>query len=419
MSNLKISTGFNLRSGKHAGQSIQTNRSGTAVKRKNQPRKTRSVSQNYFRNFLMQCVRQWRDLSPEIQNTWKSWASTFPQPTKLDVTKFLTGYQLFLKRNYYLFISDPSSFEFMTSPVFQVYEADTLSVKCYFDAGRLYLSCTFLSNSLKWLYSLFLSTSQSSGKKFFTSQTRAFLTVPNSTNEYDITSLFIFNFGRLPKLYDCLFFSAMPAGLANGQFIPRIKMNLVVEPRSISRLSFYYNVREISRIAPPGWHVPNYFDVFDHFASLPNLEEICLSDPSYWNLNPWGFDPDHLQCIGNGFKNPEDSNFYGIKDSDTFLLKLYSFYVAVFIVAGPFEASYLFNDNAGFPLRFVKDDYIPVDFMIGTNGLKYPTTEYLGLIWTTIDSQETLFNDGSPIPEVTDLNLWPSTSVQSFCRRHS
>ena len=72
----------------------------------------------------MQCnqkaVTQWRDMSTATKNAWDLFAASYPQPTKKDPNVYLSGYQLFVKRNTYEFLHEGIDADFIESPELSV-----------------------------------------------------------------------------------------------------------------------------------------------------------------------------------------------------------------------------------------------------------------------------------------------------------
>jgi hypothetical protein len=77
---------------------------------------------------LIECTRNWRNLSAPVKAAWSAFATAFPQPTKRNPDKYLTGYQLFIKRNYYQFLHEGPQASFITDPVLTVLNEPEYSV---------------------------------------------------------------------------------------------------------------------------------------------------------------------------------------------------------------------------------------------------------------------------------------------------
>jgi uncharacterized protein (TIGR02145 family) len=65
----------------------------------------------------MQAVTNWRNLSSEEKNIWKIYASTYPVPCQFKKSGFLTGYQLFIKRQYYIFLNENIQSDWLLPPL--------------------------------------------------------------------------------------------------------------------------------------------------------------------------------------------------------------------------------------------------------------------------------------------------------------
>lgn len=189
MAIIKIDPAYEIRSGKHGGQSIQYSRSGPTIKNNPINRTWRNQRQDFAKRFNLFCVQHWKNLSAAEQTVWDDWAATYPQRTVLNPEKFLSGYELFVKRNYYLWLNDPNINDFMLSP-----EAGTIP------------------------------------------EQSPIVSINNLQNSIDITDRFIYNFGILPNLGDQVLLRLISYGQYNAQFFNLIELPVLVEELTENRL---------------------------------------------------------------------------------------------------------------------------------------------------------------------------------------
>lgn len=421
MALFKLGEGQTIPDGKQNGFCITESRIGTSCRCTPRLRQFRTKGQLYSELLQMSGCRHWQAMSDAERLNWINWVTYLPQPTLKDVAVSLRPYQNFIKRNFYLqeFYNDASLW--MTNPNLVTYSESSLLVRCFVSSTAISLNLEFTPENENLDCTLKLSKVISAGMLFMRDLTNFMFAVKATNQEIDITERYLEVFGLLPPVGSYLFFESVICGSDNGQFWFPFQTRVITEafppPFVTNRQGFYYNLFELSRIAPTGWHVPLYSDTYAYFNSLPNLEEICLSGSDFWLNEGWGSDPDHLQIVGAGSRSEDTGIFGDFKINGFFATTFMSFVFPLVVSGSGLPASYTFGVRRGVPLRFVKDDTTPTDRCVGNNGLVYPVTTYRGQIWTTIDSRETLFNDGSPIPELEDNSDWVSATSQAYCRR--
>jgi hypothetical protein len=101
---------------KHYGYTFQSNNYGHSFFPASKSGRKRYPHQWAAMHFNQKAVTRWREMSTETKAAWASFAATYPQPSKKDPEVFLTGYQLFIKRNFYIFQHEGLEMAFMTEP---------------------------------------------------------------------------------------------------------------------------------------------------------------------------------------------------------------------------------------------------------------------------------------------------------------
>ena len=134
-------------------------------------------------------------MSQATRNLWASFAATYPQPSKRDPNVFLSGYQLFIKRNSYCFLNHGIHSGFMLEPEF--IEIQEQAVTAEIRQGEATIDCT---------------------------------------------ELFIRNFGLLPKIDDWLLCKIIPIAENSGQFFAHIYQVLQVQEVFIDGLFVTLNI---------------------------------------------------------------------------------------------------------------------------------------------------------------------------------
>jgi len=130
---------------------------------------------------LERCVKAWREFTPQQQQAWKDFAFNYPVPTRADGNKFLNGYQLFVKRNYYCALNFTFQEDLLIDP----------------------------------------------GTPPIPEENIDFSIEPSDT-VIDATQLFIDRFGVMPKVGDFLYLRAIAYGEQNGFFYKQFNTRLEV-----------------------------------------------------------------------------------------------------------------------------------------------------------------------------------------------
>ena len=131
---------------------------------------------------LMRATSFWRTMSPATQAAWETFAATYPQPQKRNPDLFLSGYQLFIRRNSYCFLNHAAAGDFMTTPVLEVAPEEAIEFH-----------------------------------------------IRGGTSVVDCTELYIARFGVLPAVGDYIFLKAIVQGEYNGKMYPSYNLKLQVE----------------------------------------------------------------------------------------------------------------------------------------------------------------------------------------------
>ena len=116
MARIKYAPGEDPLLNKHLGYTFQPNNYGQSMYPGAKNDRTRNANQRAAQQNLMKCVRMWREMSAGTKANWESFATTYPQASRRNPAIFLTGYQLFLKRNHYKFLNEGIDADFMESP---------------------------------------------------------------------------------------------------------------------------------------------------------------------------------------------------------------------------------------------------------------------------------------------------------------
>lgn len=182
MARIKYAEGVEPIVNEHSGFTFQKTRQANVMLSSQKNERNRYRRQNNKKLNLMAAVGHWRNLPTGDKENWQAFAAAFPQPSKRNPELFLTGYQLFIKRQHYLFLNEGITEPFMTAP---------------------------MSEELPVVPVVFV--------------------IDQTENCIDVTAPYIDNFGLLPSPGQWLLFKCIPIALQSGQFYEPILMNLQVQ----------------------------------------------------------------------------------------------------------------------------------------------------------------------------------------------
>lgn len=203
----------------HQGFTFQTARSGNVMMKAQANDRARQLRRQNRQVNLINPAGHWRTLSAPQQAAWNLFAATYPQQSKRNPLVFLTGYQLFLKRNQYCHLNYDIKNGFIFEPILA--ELPALSIVP---------------------------------------------TINQTQNVLDVTEPYIKQFGIIPAPGQWLLFKAVPMAVHSGQFYETIYLQLQVLESYIDGL---FISLELSANMPEV--------VFSVFLSKPYSQSVTYS----------------------------------------------------------------------------------------------------------------------------------------------
>lgn len=100
----------------HDGFTFQRNNYGYSMFPASKSGRKRYPLQWEKMQYNQKAVTRWREMTTTTKNAWSAFASAYPQPSTKNPAVFLSGYQLFLKRNFYRFLHEGINFDFLLEP---------------------------------------------------------------------------------------------------------------------------------------------------------------------------------------------------------------------------------------------------------------------------------------------------------------
>lgn len=275
MARIKYSEEFFPIQGEHYGFSFIANHYGhsmTTAPRNSTKRTTRQWERMHN---LQKAITNWRNMSPEVQAAWETFAATFPQRSERSADVYLTGFQLFIKRNQYCFLNSGIDSDFMLLP----------------DSNVLLPGSVVFS-------------------------------LQPGLNSVDVTELYLKNFGFLPAPGQFVQFAAVAYSETSGQFFEPIFQRL--EVLQIALDGFFIQIDTtgtspgvvfavyLSKPLNPGFYVKSskyrYMGCFTtkSFLGLADVPAVTPADAGQvWGVSPEG-EWELIEAGGGGGLSCED-----------------------------------------------------------------------------------------------------------------
>ena len=182
------------------------------------------------------------------------------------------------------------------------------------------------------------------------------------------------------------------------------------------------------------WHIPTDTEFSELEVHLTDslsgagakLKETGLT---YWdNPNEGATDEVSFRARGNGLRKYKDSTFEAIKSVATWWTTTEDVPGSMFVwevnkdTEGLYQNFYDINEGCGVRLvrpataaELLYPDGAKVNDYIGNDGKYYKVVKIGTQVWIANNLCETLYDDGSPIPEVTDDALWIADTLGARC----
>ena len=203
MGKVKYAAGLTPLLNKHFGAVFQPNHTNQTMKSDSSGARSRWENQTQKQQGLMKAIRCWRNMSEATKANWNNFASAYPQASRRNPAIFLTGYQLFLKRNHYCFLNHGIDCDFMTEP--ELTELAEPNIE---------------------------------------------LSLVVSDNSIDVTENYIANFGIIPQIGQFVLIKVFPMSESSGQFFAPIEQIIEVTESYIDglfvSLAFTSNIQDIT-----------------------------------------------------------------------------------------------------------------------------------------------------------------------------
>lgn len=229
MARIKYSGLISEISGSVAGTTFQRNKYGYTIKQKPNPVRPIRPNQQLAQSRVKRAIAAWVGLTSSQRSAWDTYASTYPEPTRLDPTKYLGGYNLFIKYHLFRFVctedvlADPSGAQIAINP-----DQTILTL----DAGDFTWEGVSGVSSGNWYMLLFLSRVVPLTTNYAVTKTRfiTFATVLDPVSEL-ITAPYAALFANTPAVGERVMQHTVLINQDNGQISQTSNsLTLVVAP---------------------------------------------------------------------------------------------------------------------------------------------------------------------------------------------
>jgi len=208
--------------GSIGGTTFQRNAFGSTVKKKSHQVRKLTPNQQEVKGALVYMSTKWGALSNADRATWVSYATNYPQYTRLNPDSAINGRSVFMKRNMFNRQSWASPLSAVTSNAQLTLPTNTITVQIDSGAGNhLEILCSDAPTGAGYIFDYFISGRVSESQFISESLTR-WMATDNSTHQSledpeDIDDAYQTQFGYRPADGDFVLASVNIANAANGQ----------------------------------------------------------------------------------------------------------------------------------------------------------------------------------------------------------
>jgi uncharacterized protein (TIGR02145 family) len=436
MARIKFNTQADEFNGSFYGQTFYSGSKVSTIRNIAPGKRTMSPAQALMSGYLIGADRHWRMLTDIERAQWNLFAVTYPQRSNRSPLVFLSGYELFVKRNQHYQIFSNHVPRFMASPVFVQYAVDTPTVAIYSGDNKLEIELTFTRSASDLDCFFTLSAPIHPARYYRPNGPRLIMVCKNVSQTIDITNIYLSIFGRLPDPAQVLNFNMFQAGEDNGQYFFIDPVNIVISepkppivPIKLGLMYNWYTTTNIKKLSSSdSFIIPAYANFQALWTFLGGnavaggkMKEIGLT---FWNSpNTGATNSAKFNGRGSGYRTGP-SGAYSHKG---LICYLWSSYVAGGNTAGVVSmgynsTSFSWGGNGyknGNSIRLVRPSTPLTNGQEGTytgnNGRIYKTICIGSAEWLAENLVEDLYRDLTPIPKVLDPILWAPLTSGAYC----
>lgn len=186
--------------GSIGGTTFQNNAYGFTVKNKANMIRPNSIDQETRKIIFSSAVKNWSSMSQTFRDNWNTFAATFPQFSKHNVSSVLSGFAVFVKWHAAKYLGNPD-YSFIdgvpsTAPV----AMDSAVITITNAAGVLTLNSTWLVGDESWSVNYFVTRGFQAAQNFVGTAPKFMQVGTSITGSLVITVPYLAKFGALPAV---------------------------------------------------------------------------------------------------------------------------------------------------------------------------------------------------------------------------
>lgn len=215
--------------GSVGGTTFQSNAYGYTIKNKPRQKKPKTALQNKRKIYLALASQAWRSLTNSQRSDWNAWAAANPQYAKNNPSAVLSGFAVFVRHQFQVYLAAGGYSGVITSPSYTIYPVDNVVWHLYNDAGDITLQGDWDSGDGNHAVNIFISQPFSPTVNFAGSRTRFIQTADVDDSPYNITNSYIAIYGKVPEIGQKVFIDNVQYNYANGIVYARQSQEVIVE----------------------------------------------------------------------------------------------------------------------------------------------------------------------------------------------
>jgi len=229
----KYADGVDPLRGKIGGFVAQSGHSSFNFTSKKKNDRARNPLQNEMMPYVLAASRAWQNLSSEVKTSWNDWAAANPTPARKNSSVFLTGYQIFIRRQTYRFIFDGFDADIVEpyNPATGSFPVPTINLSTPGDS--LFIIVTFYPPVVGLEYFISASRPLSSGQYYYPYRSRLMCWCNAQGGSFNVTERYLSRFGRLPVAGEVVLFDLVVCGHASGEVFRNAYVELSNGPNRI------------------------------------------------------------------------------------------------------------------------------------------------------------------------------------------
>lgn len=214
--------------GSVGGTTFQKNAYGFTVKNKPNIIKPNTFDQQTSKSIIAFLTTQWTLSSDSFRTQWNTYAAMFPQFSKHNPSAVLSGFAVYLKRNYYALLNHGITSPFIITPSLLPVSFVPLSVTAVNNGSSLVLNFSWETESPIIEASIFTFPSNRQSNNFLGSRSRFMGFVDNSEITFNATDLWLLKWGVLPAVGSDFFIKITECGINTGAIFAPSQFKVVV-----------------------------------------------------------------------------------------------------------------------------------------------------------------------------------------------